>query len=374
YRFRLAFGGGLSSINPNTTWDMYLHLGGFSAEYGNSLSSILEVESRLGNRNRIRAQGTFNFTDVNGVIDGPLPYGIGSFLVSVRRTYYDFIANGISESNSAFPFYFEINNKLTFDLSKSNRLILSFTRNREGTELLNEFSDELNLTEDATSYIGSLAWRKYHGEKWQFNTVFSYYSDDIKYRAFTIDTLDQEEDYEALDSRVVNYAFKTNIRYKTGDESWLNWGFTTTRIPSDVNFEAADLSFLYARVESPRDIKFDDTYNYYATYLESSTKATEKLHLRIGARYDHSSLIDEGELSPRFSIWYQFNDRTSIEGSWGLFYQYPDPAAVYTRNIPVDLSENLGIISAEKSTHQILSIQHDFSSTLSAKLQLYNKD
>nr|NIR49452.1 TonB-dependent receptor [candidate division KSB1 bacterium]NIR68344.1 TonB-dependent receptor [candidate division KSB1 bacterium]NIS24927.1 TonB-dependent receptor [candidate division KSB1 bacterium]NIT71803.1 TonB-dependent receptor [candidate division KSB1 bacterium]NIU25541.1 TonB-dependent receptor [candidate division KSB1 bacterium] len=36
YRFRLAFGGGLSSINPNTTRDMYLHLGGFSAEYGNS--------------------------------------------------------------------------------------------------------------------------------------------------------------------------------------------------------------------------------------------------------------------------------------------------------------------------------------------------
>ncbi|MFQ6116331.1 MAG: carboxypeptidase regulatory-like domain-containing protein, partial [bacterium] len=87
YRFRLAFGGGLSTINPNTTEDIYLHLGGFSAEYGNSLSSILEVASRTGNRDHVRTQGSINLTDVSGVIEGPFPRGMGSYLFSVRRKH-----------------------------------------------------------------------------------------------------------------------------------------------------------------------------------------------------------------------------------------------------------------------------------------------
>jgi len=374
YRFRLAFGGGLSSINPNTIRDMYLHLGGFSAEYGNSLSSILEVESRTGNLKRIRVQGNLNFTDVNSVIDGPLGVANGSFLFSVRRTYFDVIANSISNSNSAFPFYFELSNRFKFDIDKNNRIFINFVRNREGAELLDELSEGVSITEDATTYLVSLSWRRLHNEKWQFNTALSYYRDSLDYLAFTSDTLGGGRNNESLDSKVVNFSFKGDIRYKTADESWFKWGVSAIKIPSKINFESANLSFFYARVESPQEIDFDKTYHYYATYLESSTKATDKLHLRIGARYDYSTLIDDGELSPRFSIWYKLNDRTTLEGSWGLFYQFPNPIPVYSRNVPVDISANLDIISPEKATHQILSVERTFVDDFSAKLQFYSKD
>lgn len=374
YRFRLAFGAGLSSINPNTTRDMYLHLGGFSAEYGNSLSSILEVESRIGNRKRIRAQGTINFTDINGVVDGPLSFGNGSFLFSMRRTYYDFIANRVSKTNSVFPFYFELSNRFAFDIDQNNRILISFVRNREGTELLEELSEDINISEDATTYLVSLSWRRLHNEKWQFDTALFYYHDALNYRTFTADSFG-ETTYESLNSKIMNFGFKGDIRYKTGEESWLKWGVAATRLPSEITFESPQLSsFFYARAESPANLTFDKTYNYFATYLESSTKATEKLHFRIGARYDYSTILDDGELSPRFSLWYQLNDRTTLEGSWGIFYQFPDPTSIYSRNIPVNLGANLDIISAEKAAHQILGIEHLFSHDISAKLQLYNKD
>jgi hypothetical protein len=374
YRFRLAAGGGLSTINPNTTQNIYLHLGGFSAEYGNALSSILEVESRSGNRDHIRAQGSVNVTDMNAVVEGPFPGGIGSYIFSVRRTYYDLIANQISKSNSAFPFYFEISSKWAFDLNKNNRVILNFIRNQEGTELLDEFSEGLNLIEKVKSHLASITWRNLQGESWRFDTMFSYYHDTMSYRAFPPDTFYYEYNYEALNAKVVNFSFREDIRYKLSEKSWLNWGFSATTIPSNVNFDSADSEFFYARIESPKDIKFDRTYQYYATYFESSAKATEKLHLRIGLRYDYSTLIHEGEMSPRISIWYKLNDRTTLEGSWGLFYQYPNPLTIYTRNVPVDLSANLDLISAEKATHQIIAFERTFGKDLSAKLQVYNKD
>ena len=372
YRFRLAFGGAMSTIDPNTTEGLYLHLGGFSAEYGNSLGSVLEVQSRTGNRDQIRTQGSLNFTDVGGLVEGPLPGRVGSYLFSVRRTYYDLIVNEISESSSVFPFFFEIKSKWALDLSQSNRVVITFSRNREGAELLNELSENVNLTEKAFSNFASLAWQKLHGDKWQFNTTLSFYNDHLDYRAFSPDSTGTVQEYETIDSETKNLAFKQDVRYQSSDKSWLHWGVTATSVPSKIDFNSAGQRILYARTESPKSIAFDQKHRYYATYLESSSEVSEKVHLRVGARYDYSTLIDAGEISPRFSIWYKLNRPTTIKASWGIFYQYPNPVSVYTRNIPLDLSANLDIISAEKATHQMAAIERDLGSNISARLQLYN--
>ncbi|MFQ5632561.1 MAG: TonB-dependent receptor plug domain-containing protein, partial [bacterium] len=386
YRFRLAFGGGLSIINPGTTRDLYLHLGGFSAEYGNSLSSTLEAESRSGNRERIRAQGSFNFTDLNGVLEGPLPAGAGSFLFSVRRTYFDLIANVLTNSTSVYPFFFEISSKWLLDINKNNRLTIGLTRNKEGTELLEDVSDELHLSERVTSYYGHVTWRSLIGEKWLFNNMISFYKDRTDYRAYdprynsdgrgTSEETesDDEWEFESLKARVKTVSFKSDLRLKTGEESWLQWGLFAASTPSKVAFDSEEFEFHYARVEFPRHIDFDKTFRYYAGYLENATQVNPKIHLRVGARYDHSTLLEAGEFSPRFSLWYQLNEKTRIEGSWGIFYQYPDPLMIYTRNAPVDLSADLKAISAEKATHQILSIERTLSDHLLARLQLYYLD
>lgn len=373
-RFRLAFGGGLSTINPNLTEDIYLHLGGFSAEYGNSLTSILEVEYRKGNRDRVRTQGTMNLTDVSGIVEGPLPGVNGTFLFSVRRTYYDLIVNQFSKSNSVFPFFYDLQGKLDFEVDKHNRLAISFGRNNEGTELLDEFADDLNLLEEVGADIASIAWTRLSGEQWQFKTILSYYDDHTDYRAFSVDTANKVIEFETIDAAITELSLKENVRYKTGPESWINLGFSATAIPSNIKFTSGNQGFLYARIESPRNIDFDRSRNYYATYVESSTKASDRLHLRIGARYDYSTLIDEGELSPRFTAWYKLSDKTTVHGSWGVFYQYPDPMSIYSRNIPVDLSTNLDIISAEKAVHTIVGIESRLTDGLYAKLELYNKD
>ncbi len=380
YRFRLAFGGGLSIINPSTTDDLYLHLGGFSAQYGNSLSSILEVESRIGRRDRIHGQGSLNFTDAGAVVEGPLPRDKGSYLFSFRRSYYDLLVNQLSKNDAAFPFFREFSSRWLFELSKRDRLLLSYSRFREGAELINEFSDDLGIEEQGESDVASLTWRRLNGEKWRFSTTLSFYSDKTSYRAFAPDTstiIDGSyavlQEYESLNAKEKNIAFRHDARLKTGAESWLNFGAAVTSVPARIHFDGTDIGFLYARTEAPGDIDFDRTHRIYAGYLESVTKATDKLHFRIGARYDYSTLVDEGELSPRITAWYALSERTKLEGSWGLFYQVPNPMTVYSRNIAVDLSQNPDVLSAEKATHQIIGVEQRFTQRYSAKAQFYYK-
>ncbi|MFQ5649364.1 MAG: TonB-dependent receptor domain-containing protein [bacterium] len=388
YRFRLAFGGGLSIINPNTTEDIYLHLGGFSAEYGNALSSILEVQSRTSAREHVRFQGSLNFTDMNALVEGPVANHKGGYLFSFRRTYYDLIVNQFASNHSAFPFFYEFSSHWTLDLTESDRLTIRYTRSREGAELQEEFLENLRLEEEAESDMASITWRKLIGERWRLNTTLSWYRDETSYRAFARDTSstvpnEQEEPvpnndvldlFESLNAKEKNFSFKHEIRLKTGHASWLTWGGSATIIPAEIDFDSAELNFVYGRTEAPKDIQFGRSHRYYATYLESSTQATDRLHLRIGARYDASTLVDEGELSPRFSIWYELDEHTRLEGSWGLFYQYPNPMTVYSRNTPVDLSQNLNILSAEKATHQIVGIEREFGQAYVARAQFYRKE
>jgi hypothetical protein len=48
--------------------------------------------------------------------------------------------------------------------------------------------------------------------------------------------------------------------------------------------------------------------------------------------------------------------------------------SIYTRNIPVDLSQNLDQISAEKAIHQMLGIEAALHPNWIARLQVYNND
>lgn len=375
YRFRLAFGAGFSAINPYTTEDIYLHLGGFSAEYGNALSSILEVESKSGNRDRVRTQAALNFMEVNGVIDGPLPGGIGTFLISGRRTYYDAIVNKISDSHSVFPFFYDFSTKLEFDINPTNRITVNVTHSKEGSDLLGEVAYDLDLTEKSTSNLINLSWKKLVGSKWRFSSLFAYYADSTSYEARTSLLGSQFfRTIEKLNARESHLSFKEDIRYQMAAQTWLNCGFYAEKIPSAIDLTSGNFEYTYARFEAPANVQFKRTYRYYATYLETSSKVTESLHLRAGLRYDYSTFINEGALSPRLSIWYKLNDRTNLEGSFGLFYQYPNPMALHTRNVPVDLSQNVQSLSAEKAVHLIYGIKRLIGSDYSIKLQIYNKD
>ena len=92
-----------SAFNPEIIKNFELATSGFSAKYGDRLSSLLLVENRDGDRSRrFGTSGSLSITDGNLVFEGRLPGGApGSWLVTGRRTYYDQIAGRIVDSK--FP-------------------------------------------------------------------------------------------------------------------------------------------------------------------------------------------------------------------------------------------------------------------------------
>ncbi|MBC7777644.1 MAG: TonB-dependent receptor [Phycisphaerae bacterium] len=64
--------------------------------------------------------------------------------------------------------------------------------------------------------------------------------------------------------------------------------------------------------------------HYGAIFAESDLYVTTKLVARLGLRGERSSLLSEARLSPRVSLAYKLTDASQVSFAWGHFYQKGD--------------------------------------------------
>lgn len=375
YRFRLAMGGGLSIFDSKTTRDVHLHLGGYTAEYGNALASVLEVETREGDLQRFKFGGGLNLTDAGGVFEGPLAKGKISFLLSGRRTYFDVLADRLEKKdNAVYPYFYDLTNKWLFQLNPRNKIVLALTASREETELPSVFADAVTISEGAATRHAMLSWKSWRSERVLLETLLSYYRDETAFRAFAPADSLAETDYENLSSHIRRFSFQQKLRWKLREHHWLNAGVSAALVDSKIDYRSLERNFYFARNDIPRDIRFDEEQNLYAAYVEHTSEFNEKFQLRLGLRYDYATLVDQGELSHRLSALYKLGDYTTLEGAWGEVYQFPDPLTLSIRDQPLEIGANLKLLSAEKATQKVLGLKRRLSATLKASLEFYHLD
>jgi len=78
-----------SIIDPEIINAVEFFKGGFTAEYGGRLSSVLNLVTKDGNKNKFAANVTGSFLTTKASVEGPLP--IGSFIVSGRKSTFNSI-------------------------------------------------------------------------------------------------------------------------------------------------------------------------------------------------------------------------------------------------------------------------------------------
>lgn len=74
-----------SVIEPDIINSVEFYKGGFTSEYGGRISSVLNIISKDGNKNKFGFKGSTSLLTAKGVIEGPIPNG--SFLISGRKSH-----------------------------------------------------------------------------------------------------------------------------------------------------------------------------------------------------------------------------------------------------------------------------------------------
>ncbi len=119
------------------------------------------------------------------------------------------------------------------------------------------------------------------------------------------------------------------------------------------------------RFESPDDFVFDSGFDdkLWASFIESDIFFNNKLALKLGARGEYSGLIEDFTLSPRISMAYKSSEKGQFSLAYGDFYQNPR-----TETLRYDSSLNF-----EKTSHYILNYQF-LSDGKTFRAEAYYKD
>ncbi len=124
--------GFFSVFNGDAIKNMQLYKGDFPARFGGRLSSVLDIQMKDGNKQKLAGEGGIGIISSRLTLEGPLVKDKASFLVSGRRTYVDLLMKPFLRASSepnekigAGVFFYDFNAKVNHDISQKSRLFIS---------------------------------------------------------------------------------------------------------------------------------------------------------------------------------------------------------------------------------------------------------
>ncbi len=387
-----------SAFNPETVQNFELTAGGFSPKYGDRLSSILVIDNRAGTSAR-RARGTasVSFTDANVVAEGRMPGSVdGSWLVSARRTYYDLIANKITDTE--LPAFADVQAKGVWEFKPGTSLTLFGLTSREKTDA--EFTESdtasrLGLTNNAGNDLVSAAFVTTLGQRASSHTIVSWYrytdvlgaEGDVQNDSARSNSPDdsgfgrtQLEFTYKLAVRDVSVREEANI--KVSDRHLLEAGFETHDLVTSAGWELitgrntseANGSSARGGIGLPSQLDSNLDSRRVGAWLINRYRVAKWLTIEPGLRLDWSSVTDETIVSPRVSAIFALRPNLRLRAATGLFTQSPGYEKLLQSDYFVDLTSptKLGLTS-ERAVHVIGAVERDLGHGLLARAEGYYK-
>ncbi len=301
-----------SRFNPFMFQGTIFSTGGFSAEYGEALSSVLLLETK-----GIQEEDQLDISILS----------VGLGLAGTKKWNRSALTASIDYSNLT-PYMNIVPQAILWDkMPETTEAALSYRfKTKKGLlKCYGNYSEskfnlyEFNIDKDQNDFFRlsnkngymNSSYKTTLGEKWVLNLQGALTS--------------YEENIFINNNHVIEQTIGSHLKTKAvrsfGKQLKLSTGA-----------ELLTTTFRQTFKSDQSNISHDFINNHLGSYLEINWYLSKKLVTRLGARLDHSSLLYDTKLSPRTSIAYQFNQNNQVSFAYGMFYQTPDNSfLLYTK-------------------------------------------
>jgi hypothetical protein len=387
-----------SAFNPETVQNFELTAGGFSAKYGDRLSSILVIDNRAGTTARkLRGTASVSFTDANVVGEGKMPGPVdGSWLVSARRTYYDLVADKITDTH--LPKFADVQAKSVWEFKPGTSLTIFGLTSREKTDA--EFTDSgtasrFGLTDNAGNDLVSASFITTLGKRASSQTIVSWYrytdvlgaegdvqNDSARSNAPDDSGFSRTQLAFSYNLAVRDVSVREEANIKASDRHLLEAGFETHDLVTSAGWELitgrntseANGSSARGGIGLPSQLDSNLDSRRVGAWLIDRYRVATWLTIEPGLRLDWSSVTDETIVSPRVSANIVLRPNLRLRAATGLFTQSPGYEKLLQSDYFVDLTSptKLGLTS-ERALHVIGAVERDLGHGLTARAEAYYK-
>lgn len=311
-------GGSISSVNSDILGTVSLSPGSYPQKHGRRIGAHLDLSTRDASRDGFRGRAGLSGTSASVLLEGPLRGRKGSWLVSARRSYLDYLVKRIDEDASWIFGFTDAQAKVVYDLGSRHRLqglaIVGSARFNEDPATLTA-NDEARA--DSRSWLSALTWRFSPGSRYlMFNRVY-----------FTGVTFENRS--------------QSNAMLDAGTSKDLGWRMDNSVVlPAGAVLEfGMELQHLAGRhrqqrvLDSSSELTVMSDYSEEAAsrsaYAQVTLTPSSRLRLTPGARIDYWELTGDVRSSPWLTAQWTLNSKTRLRAGTGTYRQFPEFAHVF---------------------------------------------
>lgn len=409
-------GGPINMVNVDLIEDIRFSTGGFPANFGDKLSSVMDISLREGDKERTFAGSvSAHFAGAGGLFEGSFADGKGTWIISGRQSFLETLDQivGISALGiTAIPKYYDLQTKISYEFSPTQKLTINGIYGDDRILIEGEpdgTNDQKKWIEDSTGvlnvdfisrqFAAGATLRSLFGAEGY--SLFSIYLTGNNYDIFE----NQDFMYRKYDGngKVISYnkilsqpsysnysqermlGGKYDLLYHVNPRHELMIGgqlLTTVKFVNNVNFNSDTLRFdldqngtfeipqsTFPNGRVRRTLGFGDEYKA-GGYVSDRISITDELTATVGFRYDYFTYSKKGNISPRLNLSYELYPLTTkLNFAYGEYYQtlsFPS----YGDNSGGD--KNRGLENSH-ARHIVAGIEHILDEGLKVTIEAYHK-
>jgi len=392
-------GGIFSTFNSDMIADTEFLAGGFPANYGGRLSSVLTITAREGDSKNGRLKGKYpkigeywDFSEIRGDIsllsskfstEGKL--FAGSWMFSARRTYFDKFVDAYYDSQNETPpanyYFWDTHFKLNMPITQNNQLIYSQFSGKDDlfVSLGGRDFPGIEFNWDWGNGTKSLIWRYIPNGSYIINTSIAQtrYNFNV---GFEIDFNVAEDDSSdespiinnnadltlSLDNLVEDYDIKQNLKYIYSQNLTIESGWQLKYLHLDYSEWFAGRET--AHLESKPEVS--------SGFINMTFTPFPLVYINAGIRGYKYNRYDEYMIDPKIGLKFNPNGNLALKFTIGKYSQF-----LYTINQEEELLRIVDFWQPipngghpQESIHYILGSEYWISDGNTIAIEAYYKD
>ena len=354
------FYGKFSAFNHSTIKDVKVFKTGFGAQYGQRVSSVVDITGKSGNFNKVSGSFNANLISAGITLEIPLLKHKGSLFIAARRSFtdlfqsylykqmyrqlqsssyitsYDSTAYFMEEQEDPEFYFYDLNAKLT--LKPNNKDVISFSFyngfDSFSTRYKSSFTDMDSTVYLAENYDTQTQWGNMGtslkwSRKWTpfFNTSsYLAYSNYISkhlnlwdyYYFSEADNDYPEYEYseyfgETQNNSISELTLKSSFSYKLSNDNKIEGGMEYNLRSIIYDYIMDDELYYEYGIEKSKNLSL---------YLTNQWNINNKLQLNTGLRSVYYNISNQTYFEPRFSVAYNISKNVQLNAAAGKYTQF----------------------------------------------------
>ncbi len=359
-------GGAYGIISTDLIEDVRFSPGGFSVQYGDRLSSIVDIRLKEGNPERLRTKFDLNVSGFGAAVDGPAFGGDSTFFLSGRISYFSLLTEAMDTGIA--PTIGNIHAKWTWTPSPRHKISLLdiYGACQLSMDLDAAVDYDLNHYLDSWTKQNTMGidWQWFWGDRGVSRTSLS--TTYVK-NWDLVRNVETGSKYMGRDEGEWITVLRNVNLYRSGERGRIEFGFELSGSKAVFgNYFGSYLDRfgnLFTGFQMAGDFKAGKAGIFFGSFFHLA----DRLTATAGIRGDFFSYNGHFLLSPRLSLSYTVSPRWTISGNVGIYRQFLY-ALMLARN--PDNSR----LRDPRAFHAVLGTEYIFDPTTRLTVEIYAKE